>query len=600
MTSKATNLTDKQLIQAIFDALEGSDTRYGFFLGAGASVASDIPAAKELSEKWLEIIDESTSVDTSKWKKDPAKFYSEVFSQRFIANPTAGEDELRRYINKATPSIGYLFLAQILTETKNKFVLTTNFDTMTEDALFSLKNAKPLIIGHESLANYLSVNSSVRPTIVKLHHDCLLSPKNTEEDTQKLPEDFKKNLNPILENTHLIVIGYGGNDTSIMDYLKNNTNRKPIYWCCRDKKTLSTEVKNMLTDKDFIVEIKDFDRFMLMLNDKLGFDPLIDQEDIKNSPLVVNAIKAVENYQKQLEELTKTNELEEDEIEAIKEQLPAWWDYELEVRNESDIDKKDEIYKEGLEACPDSFELHINYAIFLSNIRHDHDKAEIHYKRALKFDSNHVDTNGSYAIFLSNIRNNHDKAEIHYKRALKFDSNHVNANGSYAVFLSNIRNNHDKAEIHYKRALEFNSNNVNINGNYAAFLTHIRKDYNQAERYYMEVLKFDSNNANANGNYAQLLLIQGKNPQAEAYLNKAFEFADNHKDLLAELWFYRLAHYPAYRSEAIKRLDDLLADGAKSRGWDFSENIKQAEKQGFESIELLQEYADKISEAKDA
>ncbi|SHA18953.1 hypothetical protein BTHERMOSOX_555 [Bathymodiolus thermophilus thioautotrophic gill symbiont] len=68
---------------------------------------------------------------------------------------------------------------------------------------------------------------------------------------------------------------------------------------------------------------------------------------------------------------------------------------------------------------------------------------------------------------------------------------------------------------------------------------------------------------------------------------------------MAELWFYRLAHYPAYWSEAIERLDDLLADGAKSRGWDFSENIKQAEKQGFEPIELLQEYADKISKAED-
>jgi NAD-dependent SIR2 family protein deacetylase len=103
---------------------------------------------------------------------------SEIFSQRFRANASAGHDELQGYINRATPSIGYLFLAQILTNTKHKFVLTTNFDTMTEDALFSLqnaKNAKPLIIGHTSLANYISVNNSVRPVIVKLHHDYLLS-----------------------------------------------------------------------------------------------------------------------------------------------------------------------------------------------------------------------------------------------------------------------------------------------------------------------------------------------------------------------------------------------------------------------------------------
>jgi hypothetical protein len=135
---------------------------------------------------------------------------------------------------------------------------------MTEDALFSLQNTKPLIIGHTSLANYISVNNSIRPVIVKLHHDYLLSPKNTEQDTNTLPPEFKKNLTPVLEGVHLIVIGYGGYDTGIMDYLRETTSRKPIYWCCRDKSRLSAETKKLLTEQDFIVEIKGFDRFMLM------------------------------------------------------------------------------------------------------------------------------------------------------------------------------------------------------------------------------------------------------------------------------------------------------------------------------------------------
>jgi hypothetical protein len=320
MTSGATKLTDSELIQAIFDASEDSDTRYGFFLGAGASVASDIPAAGELSKKWLETIGENNKeIDISKWRKHPAKYYSQIFDQRFKANRLDGDDELQKYINKAEPSVGYLFLAQILTETKNKFVLTTNFDTMTEDALFSLKGVKPLVIGHESLARYLSVSHFVRPTIVKLHHDYLLSPKNTKKDTEELSESFRKRLNPILENTHLIVIGYGGNDASIMNYLENNANRKPIYWCYRNEKLLSTEIKNKLMDKDFIVEIKDFDRFMLMLKGKLNLDSLINQENIEKSPLVINAIKVAERHKGQLEKLAKT-ELEVDEIEVIKGQ----------------------------------------------------------------------------------------------------------------------------------------------------------------------------------------------------------------------------------------------------------------------------------------
>jgi hypothetical protein len=46
------------------------------------------------------------------------------------------------------------------------------------------------------------------------------------------------------------------------------------------------------------------------------------------------------------------------------------------------------------------------------------------------------------------------------------------------------------------------------------------------------------------------LFIKGEESQAQVYLDKAFNFADNHQDLLAELWFYRLAHCPDYRQQA--------------------------------------------------
>jgi len=39
----------------------------------------------------------------------------------------------------------------------------------------------------------------------------------------------------------------------------------------------------------------------------------------------------------------------------------------------------------------------------------------------------------------------------------------------------------------------------------------------------------------------------------------------------------------------------LLNEGIKSIGWDFSRNIEQAEKEGHPNIELLKEYARKIT-----
>ena len=135
---KATKITEKELIQAIVDSNKpNSAERYAFFLGAGASVQSGIKLAKELAENWIKTIEKvSPKKIKPKWKSDPAKYYSEVFDERFKIKKILGDEELQEMITKAEPSIGYLFLAQILANTNNKFVLTTNFDTMTEDALF--------------------------------------------------------------------------------------------------------------------------------------------------------------------------------------------------------------------------------------------------------------------------------------------------------------------------------------------------------------------------------------------------------------------------------------------------------------------------------
>jgi hypothetical protein len=52
-----------------------------------------------------------------------------------------------------------------------------------------------------------------------------------------------------------------------------------------------------------------------------------------------------------LEELGKKQDIEDDELEALKVQLPTWWDYELQAEKEKDLDKKDEIYQKGLWSC---------------------------------------------------------------------------------------------------------------------------------------------------------------------------------------------------------------------------------------------------------
>jgi len=563
-------ITQPQLIQAVSDASkEVSCVKFGFILGAGASVTSNIPSGGWFANKWFEEIKHSIEeVALEGWMKSTEGFdktnlaasYTKLFDKRFEVNYTLGYQELQRHMDKAKPSIGYSFLAQVLAQTANKFVITTNFDTMTEDALFDLKDAKPLVLGHELLSGFINANSPSRPTIVKVHRDFLFDPYNSDAQIETMDTQWQEALAPVLQNNAMIVIGYGGNDESLMGYLEAIKNRKPIYWCCRDTTGLSERINQLLNKNDFVIKIESFDKFMLLLSDKLGFKPLIDQENIHNCEIVKSAVARAEFYVTQLKSLAK-EDLDEEEQSAIKKLLPSWWEYELAVKQEMDNDKKDQIYCEGLKAHPKSDDLMGNYAVFLTEVRKEYDKAEAFYLKALELEPEDADFNGNYAIFLSDIRKEYDKAEVFYLKALELEPEHANNNG-----------------------------------NYASFLRYITKEYGKAEEFYLKALELEPKKAVFNGNYAQFLLVIGQKIKAVSYLETAFKYMTEESDLTLELWFYRLAHFPAFYEQAKENLDRLLADGHRSIGWSFDGNIQQAEKEGFQDIALLKQYAKKITE----
>ena len=258
---------------------------------------------------------------------------------------------------------------------------------------------------------------------------------------------------------------------------------------------------------------------------------------------------------------------------------------------------KDLIYQEGIQAYPQSAELHGNYAIFLYTILKKYDKAEEYYLKALELEPNQATLNSNYAGFLCDTQREYDKAEEYYLKALELEPNHAHIHGNYAVFLKNIRKEYNSAERHYRKALISGSNHAYINNNYAVFLSHIKKEYNRAEKYYLQALKLDTQNANIHGNYAQQLLQTNEKEKAKYYIKKAFEINNiDDNTLNIELWFYRLAHFPEYFEEAQRELDRLLAKGIRSIGWNFDGNIKRAQDDGFKNIELLHKYASMITQ----
>ncbi|MBL0235584.1 MAG: hypothetical protein IPQ02_02915 [Saprospiraceae bacterium] len=104
---------------------------------------------------------------------------------------------------------------------------------------------------------------------------------------------MKNALIPILRNFNLLVIGYGGNDGSLMDYLNSieSQNRKAIYWCIRNDDEINNKINNLLGEKDFLVKIKGFDELMISLNDVLEYKIFENLDQPEKHPFVKAAKK---------------------------------------------------------------------------------------------------------------------------------------------------------------------------------------------------------------------------------------------------------------------------------------------------------------------
>jgi Tfp pilus assembly protein PilF len=495
-------------------------------------------------------------------------------------------------MEKAQPKIGYALLAQILNKTQHKFVITTNFDYLMEDALRFYTDTHPLVCGHESLAPYISLHSS-RPVIMKVHRDLLLEPLNKREEVV-LKKQWKKVIKLIAENYSLIVLGYGGNDTSsdkqgLMDYLTAIKKRKPIYWCYRKDDYPNQRVINLLKyhKYDCLVEIEDFDRFITQLAHNILESEIIYFKYPNESFIVKNATDKAEKY------LQEFNNFLGDTIDNDKYDKHQWaWLWRIKVDAETDKNEKRRIYQKAINILPSDINLLLNYVSFLID-ENDINEADSYIRQALKIEPNNANTILFYALFLHESKNeNFKEVQPYYLRTLELKPNDTAFNYYYAEFLK-YHEHYTEAEHHYLKTLELDANHLNANNSYSLFLHITLKNYDKAEIYYLKYLQLEPNDENINGNYAQLLLIKGKKEQAESHLTIAL-ISDN-KDLLLECWFYRLAHFAEYKQQALQKIENLLNDGVHSIGWDFSANIEQAEREGYSDIEQLKTLAQRIT-----
>lgn len=114
--------------------------------GETRRIARALYAEKKISHSFEEL-ENAWQNARETGKALPSKYYFDIYKLRFHANPRKGYSYLEKIMERCDPSLGYHTLAKLLTEdNQNNLVITTNFDSLVEDALFLYTDKKPLVV----------------------------------------------------------------------------------------------------------------------------------------------------------------------------------------------------------------------------------------------------------------------------------------------------------------------------------------------------------------------------------------------------------------------------------------------------------------------
>ena len=255
---------------------------FALLIGAGASASSDVKTASEMIAEWrLQLYEESKSKKPfEEWLKDQ-DFYEDDEEYGILFEKLCDQRSQRRtYIEEcvkdAKPSWGYIYLANIIAHNYFNVTFTPNFDDLLNEACCLYADLKPIVCAHDSAVVDIRITSA-RPKIIKLHGDFLYdSIKNTVRETETLEENMREKFKQFSREYGLVVIGYGGNDRSIIDILDTMLKSEGyfpngLYWCIRKEGKVSKKLDRLMRrENTYYVKIESFDEFMAEFHEKLG------------------------------------------------------------------------------------------------------------------------------------------------------------------------------------------------------------------------------------------------------------------------------------------------------------------------------------------
>lgn len=276
------NKRDKTHLIHLIRRRSNETPNFALLFGAGASASSGVKTATQMIAEWRRQLHEQSKSDRpleewlqkQDWYEDDEE-YSILF-EKVCDQRSQRRIYIEECVKDAKPSWGYIYLANIIAHDYFNVIFTPNFDDLLNEACFVYADCRPIACAHDSAVADIRVTSA-RPKIIKLHGDFLYdSIKNTVRETETLEKNMRDKFMQFATEYGLVVIGYGGNDRSIMDILDTVLRSEGyfpngLYWCVRKGHKPGRKLRRLMRrDNAYWVEIEGFDEFVAELHEGLG------------------------------------------------------------------------------------------------------------------------------------------------------------------------------------------------------------------------------------------------------------------------------------------------------------------------------------------
>ena len=518
MDKEINEISPKAFIH-MFGEAQKYNRRFCFILGSGASREGGIPTGVEMAKIWAEELKnkyEETELQDLMRKLDiksispSSENYFGIYELRYYPDYQEGYAYFERELEKGVPSLGHHALAKILAGKTHNLAITTNFDSLIEDALFIYANEHPLLVGHESLAGFINLNVD-RPIVAKIHRSLYFHPYNRQEETHGLDQEWQETLKKSFMVYTPVVIGYAGGDQSLMEFLKDeDVKMNGLYWCYWKKEKPSKEIVDLVKSKNgYLIPIEGFDYFMYMLSRKMGFE----NPDKEMRKVTEYRIERYNTQYDKFEKMIRTeveqssgsnetlneivNEMDSYNVEQIKEAKKKETVHNYAVmgriyNREGKYKKAIEVYTAAIDLSPEDGENYFNRGNVYVDLK-EYNKAVEDYTKAIELDPNVKDVYGCRGYCYIEL-GEYIKAIEDYTKAIELDP-------QYAIAYNNRGNTYDK----------------------------IGK-YQEALNDYTKAIELAPQFSNAYNNMGTLKYKCEEYEEALDYLNKAIDLRDSYKD----------------------------------------------------------------------